>query len=77
MTQCFWDIQSSGTLDGVGNINPDPNGVIGKTTAEMQMESTFTDAVWDFMDETENGTEDIWWIDEGFDYPRLWWQLIP
>jgi hypothetical protein len=25
----------------------------------------------DFTDETTNGTEDIWWIDEGVDYPRL------
>ena len=25
--------------------------------------------------ETENGTDDIWWIDEGQDYPRLWWEL--
>jgi len=24
--------------------------------------------------ETTNGTEDIWWIDEGKDYPRLWWE---
>jgi hypothetical protein len=23
------------------------------------------------------GTEDIWWILEGQDYPRLWWELIP
>jgi hypothetical protein len=29
---------------------------------------------WDFIDETENGTDDIWWIDEGQDYPRLWWE---
>jgi hypothetical protein len=29
------------------------------------------------MDEILNGTEDIWWIDEGKDYPRLWWELIP
>ena len=21
-----------------------------------------------------NGTEDIWWILEGQDYPRLWWE---
>jgi hypothetical protein len=21
---------------------------------------------------SENGTEDVWWIDEGQDYPRLW-----
>jgi hypothetical protein len=25
--------------------------------------------------ETANGTEDIWWIDEGQDYPRLWWEI--
>jgi len=24
--------------------------------------------------ETANGTEDIWWIVEGKDYPRLWWE---
>ena len=29
---------------------------------------------WDFVGETENGTDDIWWIDEGQDYPRLWWE---
>jgi hypothetical protein len=28
------------------------------------------------MDETENGTEDIWWILEGQDYPRLYWELV-
>jgi hypothetical protein len=21
-----------------------------------------------------NGTEDIWWILDGQDYPRLWWE---
>jgi len=36
---------------------------------------TFLDAGWDFVDETENGTEDIWWILEGRDYPRLAWEL--
>jgi hypothetical protein len=24
--------------------------------------------------ETANETDDIWWILEGQDYPRLWWQ---
>ena len=33
-------------------------------------------AGWDFIDETDNGTDDIWWInDEGQDYSRLWWEL--
>ncbi len=49
----------------------------GNTTAEMQTASTFLNAGWDFVDETLNGTEDIWWILEGQDYPRLWWELIP
>jgi hypothetical protein len=64
----FWDIETSGRTLSFGGT--------GKTTAEMQTESTFTDASWDFVDETENGTEDIWWILEGQDYPRLWWELI-
>ncbi len=48
----------------------------GKTTAEMQMANTFLEAGWDFIGETDNGTVDIWWILEGQDYPRLWWELI-
>jgi hypothetical protein len=50
-------------------------GGTGKTTAEMQTPKTFLDAGWDFVGETANGTEDIWWINEGKDYPRLWWEL--
>lgn len=46
----------------------------GKTTTEMQTASTFLAAGWDFMDETDNGIDDIWWILEGQDYPRLWWE---
>ncbi len=62
----FWDIKSSGqTVSGGGT---------GKTTSEIQMAGTFLDAGWDFVDETENGTDDIWWILEGQDYPRLWWE---
>jgi hypothetical protein len=41
----------------------------------MQMASTFLDVGWDFVGEEENGTEDIWWIVEGQDYPRLWWEI--
>ncbi len=70
----FWDTQTSGALDGVGDLDPDPNGVIDKTTAEMQTAKTFLDAGWDFVGETANGTEDIWKIAEGLDYPRLWWE---
>jgi len=67
MTSSFWDVDISG-LD----VMP---WDAGRITAEMQMAQTFIDAGWDFADEAANGIEDIWWIDEGKDYPRLWWEL--
>ena len=70
--KCFWDSDINSDVNGIGNVI-DPN-VIGKTTAQMQMESTFTDAGWDFVGETTNGPNDIWKISEGVDYPRFWWQ---
>jgi hypothetical protein len=67
ITSSFWDIETSGLTGSDGGV--------GLTTAEMQMASTFLDAGWDFVGETENGTEDIWWIDEGQGYPILSWEL--
>ena len=64
----FWDIQTSGQTQSAGGT--------GKTTAEMQTASTFLEAGWDFAGETANGTEDVWWILEGRDYPRLWWERV-
>ena len=64
---CFWDTETSGLSTSDGGT--------GKTTAEMQDIITFLNEGWDFIGETENGTEDIWWIDNGLDYPRLWWEL--
>ncbi len=46
------------------------------TMAEMMTAALFLEAGWDFAGEEENGTEDIWWIDEGWDYPRLWWEAF-
>jgi hypothetical protein len=63
---CFWDQDTSGQIFSDGGS--------GKTTAEMKTASTFLNVGWDFVDETANGTEDIWWINEGQDYPRLWWE---
>jgi predicted secreted protein len=65
-TACFWDTQTSTQLTSVGGT--------GKTTVEMKTAKTFLDAGWDFVGETANGTEDIWKIAEGLDYPRLWWE---
>jgi hypothetical protein len=61
----FWDIETSGQATSAGGT--------GKTTAEMQTMSTFTDAGWDFVGETVNGTDHIWFIPQQ-DYPHLWWE---
>jgi hypothetical protein len=68
ISSSFWDTETSG--------QDTSDGGTGKTTAEMQTASTFLEAGWDFAGETANGSEDIWWINEGQDYPRLWWELI-
>jgi hypothetical protein len=78
ITNCFWDVKTSGLSKMCGGksiwgaLGCDDSH--GKTTAEMQETATFLVAGWDFAGETDNGTEDIWWIDEGNDYPRLWWE---
>jgi hypothetical protein len=63
----FWDTETSGQATSDGGT--------GKTTAEMQDHNTFTDAGWDFVGETYNGIEDIWFIPQQ-DYPHLWWEGI-
>jgi hypothetical protein len=59
----FWDTQASGQVTSGGGT--------GKTTAEMQMATIFTDVGWDFVGESVNGTEDIWSICAETNYPRL------
>jgi len=51
----FWDIETSGQTSSAGGT--------GKTTAEMQTESPFTDAGWDFVE--------VWDIGEEQTYPFL------
>ena len=62
----FWDTQTSGWAISDGGT--------GQTTAEMYMAGIFFNAGWDLLNEPANGTEDIWWILEGRDYPHLWWE---
>jgi hypothetical protein len=76
---CFWDVQTSGRTNMCGLQEEGATGCddsSGLTSAEMQTAATFLNAGWDFIGETGNGTEEIWWILEGQDYPRLWWELI-
>ncbi len=61
-TFCFWDIETSGTVNGIGRGAS--TGVTGKTTAEMKTQTTFTDAGWDFAD---------MWFMPFTGYPHLMW----
>jgi len=76
ITSCFWDTDVSSLTDGIANLDPDPEGAVGLSTSQMQTSAAFLEAGWDLVGETENGTEDIWWILEGQDYPRLWWEAL-
>ena len=65
----FWDVNTSGQTTSAGGT--------GKTTDEMQTQSTFTDARWDFVGETANGYYDFWRMcNEGLEYPKLAWQYL-
>jgi len=59
VTHSFWDIETSGQTTSAGGT--------GKTTSEMQTETTFTGAGWNF--------DDIWDIDSEVNdgYPYLVW----
>ena len=44
------------------------------TTSTDATNGTFLEAGWDFVNEVDNGSEDILWILEGQNYPILWWE---
>lgn len=73
VSNCFWDTQTSTTTTSIG-------GGTGESTANMLMESTFTNASWDFIGESSNGTSDIWkmdapcYVNDG--YPIFAWQNL-
>ena len=52
ITNCFWNVETSGMATSAGGT--------GLTTAQMQTQMIFTDAGWDFDQESANGTDDIW-----------------
>jgi hypothetical protein len=60
--ESFWDVNTSGIATSEGGE--------GKTTQEMLDPNTFLTAGWDFVGETANGIEDVWFMPEN-DTPRL------
>jgi len=61
VSNSFWDTETSGQSSSAGGM--------GLTTAEMQDINNYLDAGWHF--------NDIWKIWDGYDYPRLQWELGP
>ena len=74
-TNSFWDTDVGPTASGLAT---------GKTTSEMQDIDTYTDTAtvglttaWDMTTEAlHDGDVDtaVWYIDDGVDYPRLWFE---
>ncbi len=60
----YWDTETSNILISSG-------GGTGLITAQMYDANTYTSAGWDFVNETDNGTSDIWIINDDVDYPSL------
>lgn len=75
-TACFWDITQEPGITGVGNLEPDPNGVIAESTENMQTASTFINAGW-ALTSPDNILEVYDWrlCEDGSSYPRLAAQL--
>lgn len=74
MENSFWDTVTTNCDTGYYQDGIYPGtvtNVVGKITADMQTQATFTDAGWDFLMETANGYEDIWTMDG---YPNFVWQ---
>jgi hypothetical protein len=59
----FWDMTTSGARVGCAGI--------GLTSTEMHDVSVYRKAGWDFIGESENGTADFWFQQEGHNYPQL------
>ncbi|MBC7218614.1 MAG: hypothetical protein H5T49_00550 [Hadesarchaea archaeon] len=61
----FWDKETSGLTTSAGGV--------GKTTSEMKDINTFLESGWSIATLSEH-TNETWYIDNGNDYPRLWWE---
>jgi len=61
---CFWDMDTS-------EVDSSDAGE-GKTTDEMKQQSTYSE--WDIA-KKEDHTDEIWYIEQDKDYPRLYWEL--
>lgn len=76
-TGCFWHSSVNPSLSGVGNVDPDPSGVIAKSSIQLKKKSTFLGQGWDFIAEVAIGPNDVWRMClDDVTYPRLYFEFI-
>ena len=63
ISNCVWNNQTTNQSTAIGYSGGTITNLLSCTTLEMQDQSTYTNIGWDFVDETVNGTDDIWDID--------------
>ena len=64
VNNCVWNNETSNQVNGMSEESSGTiNNLLSCTTLEMQDQTTYTNIGWDFIDETINGTDDIWDID--------------
>ncbi len=68
---CFWNQEKSPTRRAVGNSTADRADARAE---DLQNSSFLQQQGWDLVFEIENGTEDLWYVDDGVDFPRLVWE---
>lgn len=71
-------IYTNNLFDNETSEQASGTGATAKTTSQMKTKATFTDADWDFIGETSNGTNDYWNISSNINsgYPCLYWQYF-
>ncbi|MCK5640843.1 MAG: hypothetical protein KAJ19_08600, partial [Gammaproteobacteria bacterium] len=71
VSKCFWNTDT----DGLSSTSTSNKGAHGKTTLQMYDPNTFISTGWDFVQEAQNGSNDIWFIKApGETYPQLFWE---
>ncbi len=65
---CFWDNETSGISESAGGV--------GSNTSNMMSLEHFLSNTWD-ISHINSSITTIWKIDDGYDYPRLDWMMIP
>jgi len=70
VTQSFWAIADSGQTQSALGVGLGPDGVYDR--------GTYTAAGWDFVGESANGLEDLWYLSsEAAPFPKLTWEFEP